>query len=460
MHNIRNIKIIGNFIPTIIVFALVVSSLNNFQPQTFEAKVKEEIITKETQEDITEEIIETDSNKESTEESDKESITDNTQNVKTANLNAILNKTENKNATYKDGEFYGTAQGFKGEIKVSVVIKNGKIQSVKCINSQDDKAYFDKASNLMKKIVDKQSASVDVVSGATYSSNGIIGAVQNALSKAVVSEATKEETTKTAKKKNVKKSSTKKSKKGKFPYKKGVYYGAGEGYKGEIKVAVVIENKKIQYILILENEDDKAYFNRAKSVATQVVKNQKTKVDTVSGATYSSKGILEAIKNALKDAKEKTSNKNNSNNNKSNEDNDTNSSNEEKLETTTKQPSTDRALENETKVYKDGTYTVTGICSPNGHGGFEAYTLSATVTIINDKIIAVSDVKGVGSDYDKANDWYIKRAVNGTSKYQGVVKQIVAKGNVESIDSVSGATCSSEALTEIIKQALEGAKNN
>ncbi|WP_448903447.1 FMN-binding protein [Eubacterium sp.] len=459
MHNIRNIKIIGNFIPTIIVFALVVASLNNYQPKTFEAKVKEEIITKETQEDITEEIIETDSNKDFTEKSEKESITDNIQNKQTANLNAILNKNENKNATYKDGEFYGTAQGFRGEIKVSVVIKNGKIQSVKCISSQDDKAYFDKASNLMKKIVDKQSASVDVVSGATYSSNGIIGAVKNALSKAVVSESTKEETTKTAKKKNVKKSSTKKSKKGKFPYKNGVYYGTGEGYKGETKVAVVIENKKIQYILILENEDDKAYFNRAKSVATQVVKNQKTKVDTVSGATYSSNGILEAIKNALKEAKKKTSNKNN-NNNKSNEDNNTNSSNEETVETTTKQPSTDQTLENGTKVYKDGTYTVTGICSPNGHGGFEAYTLSATVTIINDKIIAVSDVKGVGSDYDKANDWYIKRAVNGTSKYQGVVKQIVAKGNAESIDTVSGATCSSEALIEIVKQALEGAKNN
>ncbi len=459
MHNIRNIKIIGNFIPTIIVFALVVASLNNYQPKTFEAKVKEEIITKETQEDITEEIIETDSNKDFTEKSEKESITDNIQNKQTANLNAILNKNENKNATYKDGEFYGTAQGFRGEIKVSVVIKNGKIQSVKCISSQDDKAYFDKASNLMKKIVDKQSASVDVVSGATYSSNGIIGAVKNALSKAVVSESTKEETTKTAKKKNVKKSSTKKSKKGKFPYKNGVYYGTGEGYKGEIKVAVVIENKKIQYILILENEDDKAYFNRAKSVATQVVKNQKTKVDTVSGATYSSNGILEAIKNALKEAKKKTSNKNDSNN-KSNEDNNTNSSNEETVETTTKQPSTDQTLENGTKVYKDGTYTVTGICSPNGHGGFEAYTLSATVTIINDKIIAVSDVKGVGSDYDKANDWYIKRAVNGTSKYQGVVKQIVAKGNAESIDTVSGATCSSEALIEIVKQALEGAKNN
>ena len=70
------------------------------------------------------------------------------------------------------------------------------------------------------------------------------------------------------------------------------------------------------------------------------------------------------------------------------------------------------------------------------------------------------DIKGVGSDYSKSNDWYIKRAVNGTSKFRGVVAQIVGKGNPTSIDTVSGATCSSDTIIELVKKALEDAKNN
>ena len=225
----------------------------------------------------------------------------------------------------------------------------------------------------------------------------------------------------------------------------------GEGYKGDIKVAVVIENKKIQYILIMKNEDDKAYFNRAKSIATEVVKKQKAKVDTVSGATYSSKGILEAIKNALKDAKKKSTKKS-----KKKITNKNTKTEQETTEVTT----TINVSEGGSGVYKDGTYTVTGICKPNGHGGFEAYTMSAQVTILNDRVIAISYVKGVGSDYSKSNDWYIKRAANGTSKFRGVVTQIVGKGTLTSIDTVSGATCSSETIIELVKKALENAKNN
>ena len=44
-----------------------------------------------------------------------------------------------------------------------------------------------------------------------------------------------------------------------------------------------------------ESEDDEAFLKRAKQTAKDVVKNQTLKVDTVSGATYSSRGILAAI---------------------------------------------------------------------------------------------------------------------------------------------------------------------
>ena len=56
----------------------------------------------------------------------------------------------------------------------------------------------------------------------------------------------------------------------------------------------------------MSSEDDAAFFNRAKAVVDSVIKKQSVEVDTVSGATYSSKGILEAIENALKEADKAT----------------------------------------------------------------------------------------------------------------------------------------------------------
>ena len=55
----------------------------------------------------------------------------------------------------------------------------------------------------------------------------------------------------------------------------------------------------------------KHFFNRAMDVVKNVLKNQNTDVDTVSGATYSSKGLLGAIKNALKQAEKVTNGESN-----------------------------------------------------------------------------------------------------------------------------------------------------
>ena len=86
------------------------------------------------------------------------------------------------------------------------------------------------------------------------------------------------------------------------PYKEGIYYGTAEGYSGNVSVAVVIQEKSIKAILITETSDDEAFFQRAMGVVKNVLKTQRTEVDTVSGATYSSKGIIAAVKAALKEA--------------------------------------------------------------------------------------------------------------------------------------------------------------
>lgn len=75
--------------------------------------------------------------------------------------------------------------------------------------------------------------------------------------------------------------------------------------------------------------------------------------------------------------------------------------------------------------------------------------------IRNDKIVSITDITGDGAS---SNDDYIKRAANGTSSIKGVVFQIIDKGMPEDIDTVSRATCSSNAILEGCKKVLEAAE--
>ena len=87
--------------------------------------------------------------------------------------------------------------------------------------------------------------------------------------------------------------------KGSFDLADGIYKGTGTGYAGEVTVAVTIKDKQITAIDILSSSDDAAFFNRAKAVIDRIIAGQTLDVDVVSGATFSSNGIISAVKNAL-----------------------------------------------------------------------------------------------------------------------------------------------------------------
>ena len=85
----------------------------------------------------------------------------------------------------KDGTYEGSGQGFGGQIVVSVTIKNGSIDDIQIKEAKnEDSAYFNNAKKIIDTMKQKQTADVDVASGATYSSKGIIAAVRNALKEA------------------------------------------------------------------------------------------------------------------------------------------------------------------------------------------------------------------------------------------------------------------------------------
>ncbi len=369
-------------------------------------------------------------------------------------------------AAYRDGVYYGSGTGFAGTITVKVTISGGKIAAIEITGTSDGTGYIQSASGVISGIISSQSTNVDTVSGATYSSVGIIQAVRNALSQAAVStsetgggDTDSGSTTAEA--------SSEEDLTGRFPYLEGIYYGTGEGYLGDITVAVVIQDETMKAILVVEAEDDEAFLNRAKAVAANVVEQQSTEVDIVSGATYSSNGILDAIKDALENAKKATEEAagngedNSSDNDTSDGDNETDDSNTSGggdgsgEDNGSEEGDGSGEADNSDSIYRDGDYAVSVTCEPDEDEDFEAYTLSMTVTIKNDKITAVKDISGDG---DSGNDRYIKWAAEGRGSYTGVVAQITGAGLPDNIDAVSRATCSSKAIIEACRQALNKAK--
>ncbi|MGG7098198.1 FMN-binding protein [Clostridium sardiniense] len=86
--------------------------------------------------------------------------------------------------TFKNGNFEGEGEGFNGKTKVSLEIKDGMIKKIDVLSSSDDENYLNEAKDLIPKIIEKQNSNVDSISGATFSSKGIISAVENALNNA------------------------------------------------------------------------------------------------------------------------------------------------------------------------------------------------------------------------------------------------------------------------------------
>ncbi len=396
-----------------------------------------------------------------------------------------ISKVDETANTYKDGIYEGTGTGFGGEMKVQVTIREGKIAAIEILENKDGSSYMEKASALIDTILSTQSTNVDTVSGASYSSAGIIQAVRNALSKASGSADDADSDGKDGQETIT----------GTVPYKEGIYYGTAEGYSGDVSVAVVIQDQTIKAILVTETSDDEEFFNRAMEVVKNIVKKQNTEVDLVSGATYSSNGLLNAVKQALQQAEKATNGEDITVKPDTTKLAEAIASAEQLTEEEytelswmvlqirledakealeeTDQKVIDRALEKlnravlslkkkdtgdnpaEDSIYIDGTYAVTVPCEPDEDEDFEAYNLSMNVTISNDRIIDITDVMGDG---DKTNDRYIKNAASGTTTKEGMISKIVNKGLPEEVDTVSGATCSSNAIIEGCRQALEQAK--
>ena len=167
------------------------------------------------------------------------------------------------------GVLTGTADGFMGPITVSVTMDGDKIAAVEVVsNSETPEIAGAALEQIPAAIVAANSADVDIVSGATYTSNGIINAVKNALESAGSAG--------------------------------GALTGTADGFMGPITVSVTMDGDTITAVEVVSNSETPEIAGAAlEQIPAAIVAANSPDVDVVSGATYTSNGIINAVKNAI-----------------------------------------------------------------------------------------------------------------------------------------------------------------
>lgn len=353
---------------------------------------------------------------------------------------AAMAETTKKNTTkkgkkgaidVKDGTYKGSANGYGGKVTVNVTVSKKTMTAIDIVSAPGETdSFFQRAKGVIDEMLTAQSTDVDVVSGATYSSNGIIGAVKNALFGTESNNATAANAGNAA---GSAPSVSKVSESG--TWKDGTYTGSGKGFGGTISVKVTVKDGKISAIDVTSASGETAsYFSKAKGIIPKMISGQTTNVDAASGATYSSNGIITAVRNALSKAetgksstkkKKKKNKKNKKKNSGSNSNNNNNN------------------IAAPAEGYEDGTYTGSAACSGEQ---FKEYSVTANVTIKNGKISAVeisSTAKGTNLKQFMSRD-----------EIKNLPSLIVSKNGTSGVDAVSGATYSSHAIFNAVNDAL------
>ena len=358
---------------------------------------------------------------------------------------AAMAETTKKNTTkkgkkgaidVKDGTYKGSANGYGGKVTVNVTVSKKTMTAIDIVSAPGETdSFFQRAKGVIDEMLTAQSTDVDVVSGATYSSNGIIGAVKNALFGTESNNATAANAGNAA---GSAPSVSKVSESG--TWKDGTYTGSGKGFGGTISVKVTVKDGKISAIDVTSASGETAsYFSKAKGIIPKMISGQTTNVDAASGATYSSNGIITAVRNALSKAETgksstKKKKKKNKKNKKKNSGSDSNNNNN---------------IAAPAEGYEDGTYTGSAACSGEQ---FKEYSVTANVTIKNGKISAVeisSTAKGTNLKQFMSRD-----------EIKNLPSLIVSKNGTSGVDAVSGATYSSHAIFNAVNDALSKAKKN
>ena len=145
-------------------------------------KQQQEILTALQENFDAQEKAKAESEKQKTETTKSEENADSTDNIEKPDS---ADSTDTADQVYKDGTYTGDGQGFGGNIQVQITIADDTLTDIQVVSAEkEDSAYLSQGKAVIDRILEAQSTDVDTVSGATFSSTGILMAVEDALGKA------------------------------------------------------------------------------------------------------------------------------------------------------------------------------------------------------------------------------------------------------------------------------------
>lgn len=182
---------------------------------------------------------------------------------------------------YTAGIYTGKGKGNNGDIIVEVTVSETEITNISVKEHIETEGICEPAlETIPKAILDSQNEKVDVISGATVTSNGIMEAVSDALSQARDEDNSQQAAI----------------------FAPGEYSASANGHNGELQVTVVLDGNGITEIKTEHAETDGIGTAAIDLLTAKIVENQTLNVDSVSGATITSAAFTTAVKSALSDA--------------------------------------------------------------------------------------------------------------------------------------------------------------
>ncbi len=180
----------------------------------------------------------------------------------------------------------GSAQGFASEVKVTVTVEDGKITGLEVDDSGESypSAGIERANSVEKliaAILEKGSTEgVDTATGATYTSKAVVEATEKALAGGGEAAAT-----------------------GEIGFTAGSYEATAEGYNGPTTVKVTFSDTKIEAIEIVSTAETGHVGDVAFDIMIpDMLEANGSGVDGVSGATFSSRALRNAVNDAAEQA--------------------------------------------------------------------------------------------------------------------------------------------------------------
>lgn len=185
---------------------------------------------------------------------------------------------------------YAAANGYNGPIRVVVALdRNYEIDGLRIREEKESRTlgalihrdYF--LSQFLGLTPDTRGRAAEElahISGATISSRATANAIESALG--FLDEPDDEEV------------------EGFDDLEDGTFTGVGSGYAGDVELEVIVDGGRITSIETVSHSDTRRIFDSAwGTLRDAIIDRQSTDVDSVSGATGSSNGIIEAVNNAL-----------------------------------------------------------------------------------------------------------------------------------------------------------------